>query len=267
MKIIVLGSGGFLPTPLPLCDCQICKGSSKRIGPAIYIPELELLIDTPENIYEKFISSNFKVSNVLYSHWHPDHTAGYRFFEYLNYSKSSNKPKIYLNNILMESFKNKFKALFYFNDRGFIDIKKVVKQTVIGNVKIKFFKMNNDFSVAYLIKSQNKNILICMDHAKDLLLENIEEQIDLLIMNFGSFYQNINTPHEYSPSTYETDFIKDNIRIINKIKPKKTVFIHIDPIWNLCDEDLKKIEKNYSEYNISFSYDGMVLNSQWNGEA
>ncbi len=259
MKIIILGSGGFLPTPLPSCNCKICKESPKRFGPSIYIPELELLIDTPENIYEKFTKSNFKISNVLYSHWHPDHTAGYRLFEYLYYSINIKKPIIHLNKKLLDSFKDRFPAISYFKDRGFIEINRVPNELIIKDTKIKFLEMNNDFSVAYLIKSKNKNILIIMDHSKDFILENINEKIDLLIMNFGSFHENMNLFHNYHIENSETDFIRDNLRIIRKLKPKKTVFLHIDPIWNITEEDFKKIEEDYSDYNISFSYDGMIL--------
>jgi phosphoribosyl 1,2-cyclic phosphate phosphodiesterase len=259
MKIIILGSGGFLPTPLPLCSCGICKNTPKRTGPSIYFPELELLIDTPENIYEKFINSDFKIKNILYSHWHPDHTAGYRIFEYLKYSIEKEIPIIHLNKTLLDSFKDKFTALDYFNSRSFIKINKVKDEIMIHNVKIKFLKMNNDFSIAYLIKSKNKNILICMDHSKDLIVENINEKIDLLIMNFGSYFAKISSVHKYNVTNSETDFTQDNLRIIKKLKPTKTIFLHIDPIWNLTDDDLKNIEQEYSEYKIYFSYDGMTL--------
>jgi len=263
MKIRILGSGGFLPTPLPLCDCKLCKEyHGERIGPSIYIDDLKLLIDTPEGIYTKVRKEKLIVSHVLYSHWHFDHTSGYRLFEYLNYVLNYKKPTLFLNNILYISFEKQVPAINYYENRKFLKITKTENDKIkIKNTTIHFMKMNNDFSVAYLIKSPGKNILICMDHCKDLILTDIKVKIDLLIMNLGriSKKNNSNLQHNTRESN-ESDFYKDNLRIIKEIRPTKTVLIHIEPLWNLSPIDLKDIEKKYSDYNISFAFDGMILN-------
>ena len=133
---------------------------------------------------------------------------------------------------------------------------------IIKDAQIKFLKMRNDFSVSYLIKSKEKNVLVIMDHSKDFIIEDVGEKIDLLVMNFGSYHKKINTTHKCSINKSETDFIRDNLNIIKKLKPKKTVFLHIDPIWNLSEDDLRRIEEDYSDYNIFFSFDGMNLTSR-----
>ncbi len=265
MKMIIFGSGGFLPTPLPLCTCRFCKESpEKRVGPSIYIPGLELLIDTPEGIYNNITEYKSPISNVLYSHWHPDHTAGIRLFEFLHYTIRSGKkrPRVFMNDLLLKSFQERVPSLIYYKNKKFIDITKVKESKfILNDVKIYFIEMRNDFSVAYLIETPNKNILICMDHAKDLILENINVKIDLLIMNLG-FVDVKKGEHVRSEKTDETNFIEDNLRIIQHLKPSKTVLMHIEPLYNLNKRDLQEIERKYARYNLAFAYDGMVLFSE-----
>ena len=265
MKIRILGSGGFLPTPLPLCNCSLCnENHQERTGPSIYIDNLHLLIDTPEGIYAKIRKETLPISHVLYSHWHPDHTVGYRLFEYLSYSLHFIKPNVYLNHLLYDTFKKRVPALNYYEDKKFLNIKTVKDEKIkLKDTTIYFLKMNNDFSIAYLFELPQENILICMDHCKDLILSNIKVKIDLLIMNLGHISKtNDNKMHHVVEKSDETDFYQDNLRIIKELKPTKTVLTHIEPLWNLSVEDFNDIEKEFSKYNITFAVDNLNLMSR-----
>ncbi|MCD4684507.1 MAG: hypothetical protein K8S97_01035 [Anaerolineae bacterium] len=54
MQIEILGSGGAVTTPRPLCDCRICVEARQkgipysRTGPSIFVHGPDVLIDTPE---------------------------------------------------------------------------------------------------------------------------------------------------------------------------------------------------------------------------
>ncbi len=56
MKFIILGSGGCVCTPKPLCQCNVCvearkKGYPyKRCGCSLFLKDISLLVDTPEDI-------------------------------------------------------------------------------------------------------------------------------------------------------------------------------------------------------------------------
>jgi len=56
MRFVITGSGGCACTPKPLCQCNICveareKGFPyKRCGCSLYLEDIALLIDTPEDI-------------------------------------------------------------------------------------------------------------------------------------------------------------------------------------------------------------------------
>ena len=56
MKLKIVGSGGMFPIPNPFCRCPICeearlkRGRYQRLGPSLYIEDIQMLIDTPEDI-------------------------------------------------------------------------------------------------------------------------------------------------------------------------------------------------------------------------
>src|SRR3989344_3593707 len=98
MKITILGSGGFTPTPYPNCKCEQCKialadKTKIRTGHSIYIHDLDLLLDTPRESLQHIKYLGFFPKNICYSHWHPDHTEGWRVLEYFN-----NTPNVYIQN-------------------------------------------------------------------------------------------------------------------------------------------------------------------------
>lgn len=90
MKFKIIGSGGCVSLPKPLCNCRICnearlKGKPySRYGCSLFLEDINLLIDTPEDIVHAINHSNVKdINNVLFSHVDPDHTLGFRVFEQL----------------------------------------------------------------------------------------------------------------------------------------------------------------------------------------
>lgn len=81
MRFMIIGSGGCVSTPKPLCKCPVCmeareKGAPyARYGCSLYLEEAGLLIDTPEDITHALNHANIhKINYLLYSHLDPDHT-------------------------------------------------------------------------------------------------------------------------------------------------------------------------------------------------
>ena len=56
MKLKIAGSGGMFLIPNPFCKCPVCqeartkRGRYERLGPSLYIEDIGMLIDTPEDI-------------------------------------------------------------------------------------------------------------------------------------------------------------------------------------------------------------------------
>lgn len=56
MKLKIIGSGGMSIIPSSFCKCEICEearekgGRYERLGPSLYIDDIKMLIETPEDI-------------------------------------------------------------------------------------------------------------------------------------------------------------------------------------------------------------------------
>ncbi|MFH0978022.1 MAG: hypothetical protein V1837_01840 [Candidatus Woesearchaeota archaeon] len=56
MKIILLGTAGVVPIPRLGCSCEICLEARKkgipysRTGTSLFVEDIDLLFDTPEEI-------------------------------------------------------------------------------------------------------------------------------------------------------------------------------------------------------------------------
>ena len=90
MNVIILGSGGCVSTPRACCNCRVCTEARQkgfpyaRTGCSLFIEDVNLLIDTPEDINASLNNSGIqKVEHILYSHCDPDHTMGMRIVEQL----------------------------------------------------------------------------------------------------------------------------------------------------------------------------------------
>ena len=83
MELIILGSGGAIPTPRPFCQCIICKKARKlgepykRNSSSLFIQDINTVIDCGEDISDSLNRRDVKkIDNLFITHWHPDHTFG-----------------------------------------------------------------------------------------------------------------------------------------------------------------------------------------------
>jgi phosphoribosyl 1,2-cyclic phosphate phosphodiesterase len=65
-----------------MCDAARSGSRDARMGPSVFVHGPDVLIDTPEESRLQLARSGItRVGAALYSHWHPDHTAGRRMWE------------------------------------------------------------------------------------------------------------------------------------------------------------------------------------------
>jgi phosphoribosyl 1,2-cyclic phosphate phosphodiesterase len=225
MKITILGSGGFTTTPYVNCQCGECKqaranNNKVRTGPSLYIHDLDLLIDTSKDAPKQIDKLGFFPKNICFSHWHPDHTEGWRVLETFN-----NKPNVYIqdgSNIL-----DKVPGLEFLNKSNTIKIINWEENTPISkeNVLLNYVLLNNNIPVyCFILKQSDKKALIAPDHGKYLLDLSLEPNVDLLVMNLGI------DKNSGEPTTFA-----NNLEIIKKFKPKNTVLTHIEAHSKLHD--------------------------------
>ena len=88
MKWTILGSGGCMVIPKPLCRCRVCHEAREkgipysRAGPSSFLHDINLLIDTPAEISSLLNRSHIRnIDYVTFTHLDPDHMEGLRVVE------------------------------------------------------------------------------------------------------------------------------------------------------------------------------------------
>ncbi|MGL5615160.1 MAG: MBL fold metallo-hydrolase [Sarcina sp.] len=268
MKIKILGSGGCISLPRATCFCKVCeeareKGEPyKRTGCSLFIKDINILIDTPEDInYQLNREKIKKVLGIFYSHWDPDHSMGMRILEQLQEGWRYGKPKIPVEVLgipeVIEDIKaieNKFSSYIgYYKEKGLCEIKKG-NNFDFGEIKIKLFPVKSNITSTIFKISQGKNkILYAPCDVKPFPLE--KEFIDSDILIIGNFMPREAKYTEYITALYYLDEI---IEIAENLRIKKVIITHIEEQWELSYDDYKKIESKYNGY-IEFAYDSMNI--------
>ena len=123
-----------------------------RNGCALFIEDIHLLVDTPEDIVESLNYHRInEIEHALYSHWHPDHTRGMRVFEQIktDWAQASigiknDKPvKVFALPQVCEdigNIHNKFGSClnYYQNQWNVISLIPVESTIIIGDMQITF---------------------------------------------------------------------------------------------------------------------------------
>lgn len=279
MKFIFLGSGGCTALPRPGCFCKVCKEARlkgepyKRSSCSIFLEDINLLIDTPEDINYSLNREQIKnIDIIMYSHWDPDHTLGIRvieqlrlhWFKYFNGEKCNNPIKVYaLQDVLEDiySIKNKFGSyLSYYEGLNLCESQPIAK-VKFKDIYITLIPIiTNITSTAFVFENKNKKIIYAPCDNKPLPKNNLLYDADIFIL--GGFI----TENGFNDGTI---LHKDNkifdamltLKEISDIKKeyncKKIILTHLEEDWGLSFDDYNKMNSN----DITFAYDGLIIDT------
>lgn len=280
MKFTVIGSGGCVSTPKPLCQCDVCvearqKGYPyKRCGCSLYLHDCSLLVDTPEDIAVALNNADIKrVDNILYSHWDPDHTLGIRIIEqlrlewldYYDNKKAENPINVYAQDQVMADIKqigNKYGSfLNYYQYMGLIKCKVVDDSIVVNNIKITFVSVKKEEAVSiFVFEASGKKLVYapcdCIPFPNDDIIKNA----DVLVIGntiVGNILKHGKVITENHPLLKELYTVQDVMDIANSMNIGKIVITHIEEDWGKSYSDYLLLEKQYE--NLKFAFDGMVI--------
>jgi len=283
MQLAILGSGGSTTVPRPGCQCRVCTEARTRgipyarSGPSMFILDVNLLFDTPEEISSQLNRNRINMINyVFYTHWHPDHTLGMRIVErmykfwlgmFVRGEKPRNKVKVCALRKVMEDLKairNKHGSFFsYYQKAGLIEALELEseKPFKIRNFKITPFEVQSTYNIStvFLIQEDGKRVVYAPCDVKPFP-ENLElENLDLLII--GSFHpegplrEGIIIPQN-NLLRKELFSLKEIQELAQKLNAKETIVTHIEEEWGKTYDEYKQLEK---KYDLKFSYDGMKI--------
>lgn len=280
MKFIITGSGGCVSTPRPLCKCSVCTEAREkgipyaRHGCSLYLEEVGLLIDTPEDITHALNYANIdKIDYLLYSHLDPDHTLGMRVIEqlrldWLDWSKNiqcSNPIKLFaLPNVLsdLNAISTKYGPILdYYESLNLINRQAMTEPIVIHNIKISLVPVTPDGNVTiFVFEAQGKKLIYAPCDVKPFPESPLFYDADYLIIGntiMGTILKGGFILEPDNPFCTSLFSIEEVIALKEYYHIQNLVFTHLEEDWGKSYDDYLMLQTHYK--NVRFAYDGMVI--------
>jgi len=272
--LVFLGTGGADCTPRVGCLCEICtearqkRGRYSRNGPSVFFPGSGLLFDTPEDIAHSLEREDIhRVSHLLYSHWHPDHTMGRRVLEQLNLNlrkRTKTITDVWLPSWVRDDFRRMLGLedhFQFFVKMGIVRIHDFGEGEAVqlGNATVKAFRMAQPGLASYLVQQAGKRVVLALDEIKDWNPGSELLEPDVLVLETGWFEQDkqgeqiIPTGHWIRKS--EASF-EETLELVQKINPRLAIATHIEELNGRSYSDYLELEKRFKKYKLRFAYDG-----------
>lgn len=280
MKFTVIGSGGCVCTPKPLCQCRVCLQARKkgyphaRCGCSLYLEDASLLIDTPEDIAIAINNADIKsIDYIMYSHWDPDHTLGMRIMEqlrleWLDYSeniKPRNPIKVLADANVMDDI-NKLRSKFgpfldYYESMKLIKRGIIKKPIEINGIKISLIPVSESVAVSvFVFESMDKKLIYAPCDCKPFPNNELFQNADILVIGntiIGDELKNGFVLSSNNPLQDELHNLEDVVNIKKQYNIEQVIITHIEEAWGKTYDDYLEIEKQYTD--IRFAYDGMEI--------
>jgi phosphoribosyl 1,2-cyclic phosphate phosphodiesterase len=271
MRLTVLGSGGALVTPRPACGCRVCADARARPehargGPSLYVHEGRVLVDAPEDILPLLNRAAIgEVDHLLITHWHPDHTAGFRVVEQLTWELALGGPRrrveVWLNRATLD---RRAADWAYFERRGYCRLNVVEdgQQIGLGALTARALAYAPDgFLTGFLLSDGRARVLLALDETKGLAehLPVWASQPDLLVAECGFFERDaeggVLVPASWPMRRTEASFDGDTRALVRAARARQTLLVHLNGcLVGYTPPELEALE---SALGARFARDGM----------
>ncbi|MDF2801490.1 MAG: fold metallo-hydrolase [Anaerocolumna sp.] len=282
MRFKIIGSGGCVSLPRPLCNCRVCTQAREkgypyaRCGCSLYVEDIHLLIDTPEDIVHALNNSNIqRIDSILYSHIDPDHTMGMRVIEQLrlNWLKLSVEGKACDRPIEISSLPQIIKdlreqgtkygsALNYYEGMNLIKIDTFYRREY-NQLRLELIPVDEGENVAIFVFTQdNHKVIYAPCDVKPFPDNEVFNNADYLIIGntiIGDVLKNGFILKEDNPLRNELFVMDEIIEIKEKYNIKKVVMTHIEEDWGKTYDDYLILKEQYED--LEFAYDGLVIDT------
>ena len=280
MKWTILGSGGCTVTPRPLCQCHICQEARERgipysrTGPAIFLHDLNLLIDTPAEVVSQLNRADIRqVDYLTLTHLDPDHVEGLRVVEQiaLDFRTWRACPDKQLRLLLPEEMEKRLRSICFqygsvidfYEKRGFVELKPFKTTVRIGEISLTALPVDRGSQVAfiYVFAGSGRRVVYAPCDIKPFPeLRGEVRQADLLIIQPGIFEDGLRHGFQYpddhiSRTTLYT--FEQTIALARRIEAQKVLFVHLEEYWNRSYDDYLALEPEDGWY--QFAWDGMQV--------
>jgi phosphoribosyl 1,2-cyclic phosphate phosphodiesterase len=280
MKFKIIGSGGCVSTPRPLCQCRTCKEARKkgvpyaRCGCSLYLEDLNLLIDTPEDINAALNHADVKeIDTILFSHADPDHTMGIRVIEQLKMDWLARSVGLTCTQpltvgALPEITKelrlqcSKYGSMLeYYEEMGLAKVEKMIHMNSNG-IHIEFVPVDESGIVTvFVIADKEHKVIYAPCDVKPFPNHLLFYKADVLIIGntiVGDQLKDGFVLDESNDLRKELFDMKEIVALKEKYQIGKVIITHLEEDWGKSYDDYLRLQRQYE--GIEFAYDGMKIN-------
>jgi phosphoribosyl 1,2-cyclic phosphate phosphodiesterase len=280
MRLTVLGSGGCMVIPKPLCRCRVCREAREkgipysRGGPAAFLHDAGLLIDTPAEIAAQLNRERIRrVDYLMLTHLDPDHVEGLRVIEQmtLDFRTWRAYPEKRITLLLPEQLREPLgrirtqygPAIGYYLNSGFLDVTVFSDRVRVTGVSITAIPVARDNQAAfiYVYEKNGSKLVYAPCDIKPFPEERAEVRgADVLIIQPGIFEKGLRHGFRYPPDHVSRKTLytfEQTLALAGRIGARRTVFVHLEEYWHRSHDDYRRIEKQHP--GIRFATDGMRL--------
>jgi phosphoribosyl 1,2-cyclic phosphate phosphodiesterase len=280
MRWTILGSGGCMVIPKPLCQCQVCREARKkgvpysRTGSSAFLHDINLLIDTPAEIIGQLNRTSIKrIEYLTFSHLDPDHIEGFRMVEQLTLDFRTWRayPKKQVCLVLPEQLNERLgkittqygPVIEHYRRSGFLRIRLFGETISLDGVDVTAIPVDRDSQIAfiYVFKKDGRRVVYAPCDIKPFPTHRDEVQnADLLIIQPGIFETGLKHSFKYPPEHVSRSTLytfEETLKLASQINAKKTVFVHLEEYWNRSYDDYLALEAIHPR--VRFAYDGMQI--------
>lgn len=280
MRLTILGSGGCMAIPKPLCGCRVCREARNkgipyaRGGPSAFLHDVSLLIDTPAEIGAQLNRERIRrLDYLMLTHLDPDHVEGLRVMEQitLDFRTWHAYPEKTVTLLLPEALVEPLgrlatqygPAIEYYVKSGFFRIETFRDSARAGDVAVTAVPVHQDAQMTYIYvyEKDGKKLVYAPCDIKPFPEERPEVcGADVLVIQPGIFETGLRHGFHYPPDHVSRGTLytfEQTLALARKIGARHTVFTHLEEYWHRSYDDYAALEKKYP--GVRFAWDGMNL--------
>jgi phosphoribosyl 1,2-cyclic phosphate phosphodiesterase len=280
MRLTVLGSGGCTVIPKPLCTCTVCKQARRkgvpyaRTGPALFIHDEGLLIDTPAEIAFQLNRARIKhIDWLTFTHLDPDHTEGLRVVEQIaldfRYWEAYPDKQVRLLlpvelNETLERIQTAYgPAITFYETQGFAKRIPFLRTVEIGAMTATAIPVPGvePISFLYVLERKGRKVVYAPCDIKPFPEDRREVQgADLLLIQPGIFESGLKHGFVYGKDHISRKTLytfEETLALARRIQARRILFVHLEEYWNRSFDDYLALEKQFT--GIQFAFDGMEV--------
>jgi phosphoribosyl 1,2-cyclic phosphate phosphodiesterase len=243
----------------------------ERTGPSVFVHGPDVLIDTPEESKAQLNRSGVRrIAAGLYSHWHPDHTAGRRVWESRNFDFRSwprrvETTPVYVPERVWDDFEANYGLADQFRfmeGQGTVRVMLVAEGVPfeVDDHRVTSVPLAAENAHAFLFEGDGRRVLVAMDETHGWATPDLGP-LDVAVLPVGVFEHHPFTGERLIPEEFCRPPVKKTrygqaLEMARALGARRTVLSHVEEMDRLSHDELVRLGQADG---WEPAYDGMVI--------